>query len=130
MNGNNERIVSEIVSNLEKAWNAADGTGFAQPFAEDADFVNIRADHFHTRAVIAQGHQGIFDTIYKGSVVRYQLASVREISPKVLLAHVKATLRVPTGPMAGEMDALYSLVLVQNGNDWHIAAFHNTLVAK
>jgi uncharacterized protein (TIGR02246 family) len=130
MNGNNERIVSEIVSNLEKAWNVADGAGFAQPFAEDADFVNIRADHFHTRAAIAQGHQGIFDTIYKGSVVRYQLASVREISPKVLLAHVKATLRVPTGPMAGEMDALYSLVLVQNGNDWHIAAFHNTLVAK
>jgi uncharacterized protein (TIGR02246 family) len=130
MSGNNERMVSEIVSKLEKAWNAADGTGFAQAFAEDADFVNIRADHFHTRAVIAQGHQGIFDTIYKGSVVHYQLASVREISPKVLLAHVKATLKVPTGPMAGEMDALYSLALVRNGNDWHIAAFHNTLVAK
>ena len=130
MNDNDERMVSEIVSKLEKAWNAADGAGFAQAFAEDADFVNIRADHFRTRAVIAQGHQGIFDTIYKGSVVRYQLASVREISPKVLLAHVKATLKVPTGPMAGEMDALYSLVLVHNGNNWHIAAFHNTLVAK
>ena len=126
----NERMVSEIVSKLEKAWNAADGAGFAQAFAEDADFVNIRADHFRTRAVIAQGHQSIFDTIYKGSVVRYQMASVREISPKVLLAHVKATLKVPTGPMAGEIDALYSLVLVENGNDWHIAAFHNTLVAK
>ena len=130
MDSNDERMVSEIVSKLEKAWNAADGAGFAQPFAEDADFVNIRADHFHTRAVIAQGHQGIFDTIYKGSVVRYRLVSVREISPKVLLAHVKATLKVPTGPMAGEMDALYSLVLVQKGNDWQIAAFHNTLVAK
>jgi uncharacterized protein (TIGR02246 family) len=130
MSGTNERMVSEIVSKLEKAWNAADGAGFAQPFAEDADFVNIRADHFQTRDVIAKGHQGIFDTIYKGSVVRYQMASVREISPKVLLAHVKATLKVPTGPLAGEIDALYSLVLVQNGNDWHIAAFHNTLVAK
>jgi len=130
MSSNNERMVSEIVSKLEKAWNAADGAGFAQAFAEDADFVNIRADHFRTRAVIAQGHQSIFDTIYKGSVVRYQMASVREISPKVLLAHVKATLKVPTGPMAGEIDALYSLVLVENGNDWHIAAFHNTLVAK
>jgi uncharacterized protein (TIGR02246 family) len=129
MNGTNERMVSEIVSKLEKAWNAADGAGFAQPFAEDADFVNIRADHFQTRAVIAHGHQSIFDTIYKGSVVRYRVASVREISPKVLLAHVKATLKVPTGPLAGEIDALYSLVLVQNGNDWHIAAFHNTLVA-
>jgi len=130
MNVNDERMVSEIVAKLEKAWNAADGPGFAQPFAEDADFVNIRADHFRTREVIARGHQGIFDTIYKGSVVRYQMTSVREIAPRVLLAHVKATLKVPTGPLAGEYDALYSLVLVQNGNDWRIAAFHNTLVAK
>jgi uncharacterized protein (TIGR02246 family) len=130
MNGNNERIVSEIVSKLEKAWNAADGAAFAEPFAEDADFVNIRADHFQTRSVIAQGHQGIFDTIYKGSVVRYQVASVREISPKVLLAHVKATLKVPSGPLAGDIDALFSLVLIQKENDWCIAAFHNTLVAK
>jgi uncharacterized protein (TIGR02246 family) len=130
MNGDNERMVLELVSKLETAWNAADGAGFAQPFAEDADFVNIRADHFHTREVIAKGHQDIFDTIYKGSVVRYRLASVREISPKVLLAHVKATLKVPAGPLAGEIDALFSLVLVQNGNEWRIAAFHNTPVAK
>lgn len=129
MTGNNERIVSEIVSKLENAWNAADGAGFAQPFAEDADFVNIRADHFHTREVIAQGHQNIFDTIYKGSVVRYRAASVREISPKVLLAHVNATLKVPAGPLAGEIDALFSIVLVPVGNDWRITAFHNTLVA-
>jgi len=130
MNSGNEQIVSEIVLKLEMAWNAADGAAFAQQFAEDADFVNIRADHFHTREVIAQGHQSIFDTIYKGSVVRYQVDTVREISPQVLLAHVKAILKVPTGPLAGEYDALYSLVLVPKGTDWHIASFHNTLVAK
>jgi len=130
LDGNSGRIVSEIVSTLEKAWNSADGDGFARPFAEDADLVNIRADHFQSRKVIAQGHQNIFDTIYKGSVVRYQVASVLEISPMVILAHVKATLKVPTGPLAGEIDALYSIVLVQKGHDWHIAAFHNTLVAK
>src|SRR4051812_21202440 len=130
MNRNNEQMVSEIVSTLEKTWNAADGGGFAQPFAEDADFVNIRADHFRTRAVIAQGHQGIFDTIYKGSVVRYQVASVREISPKVLVAHVNARLKVPAGPLVGDIDALFSLVLVQDENEWRIAAFQNTLAAK
>ena len=129
MNSSNEQMVSEIVAKLEKAWNAADGAGFAQYFAEDADFVNIRADYFHTREVIAQGHQGIFDTIYKGSVVRYQMARVRELSPKVLLAHVHATLKVPTGPLAGELNSLFSMVLVQNG-DWRIASFQNTLVAK
>jgi uncharacterized protein (TIGR02246 family) len=58
-----EQIVSDIVRELEKAWNAADGEGFARPFAEDADFLNIRGEHFRTRANIARGHQSIFDTI-------------------------------------------------------------------
>ena len=32
-----ERIASDIVGELEKAWNAADGEGFGRAFAEDAD---------------------------------------------------------------------------------------------
>ena len=124
-----DRIVSDIVGELEKAWNAADGAAFARPFADDADFVNIRGDHFRTREVIAKGHQVIFDTMYKGSVVRYQATDVRAIAPGVLVAHAKATLTAPTGPLAGEHGSLSTLVLVQHDNDWRIAAFHNTLVA-
>jgi len=123
-----ERNVSDIVAALEKAWNAADGAGFARPFAEDADFVNIRGEHFRTRDAIAQGHQGIFNTIYKGSVVSLQVAGVRPVAPGVLLAHVKSTLKVPTGPLAGELSSLFTLVLVQDQDAWRIAAFHNTLV--
>ena len=105
-----------------------DGARFARPFAEDADFVNIRGEHLRTREVIAKGHQAIFDTIYAGSVVRYNVAGVRAIAPAVLLAHVRATLNAPTGPLAGEHRSLFTLVLVQDQNAWNIAAFHNTLV--
>ena len=124
-----DRIVSDIVGELEKAWNAADGAGFARPFADDADFVNIRGDHFRTREVIAKGHQVIFDTMYKGSVVRYHVTDMRAVTPEVLVAHVKSRLTAPTGPLAGEHGSLFTLVLVQRDNDWRIAAFHNTLVA-
>jgi uncharacterized protein (TIGR02246 family) len=128
MNSDDERIVSDLVAELEKAWNAADGARFARPFAEDADFVNIRGEHLRTREVIAKGHQAIFNTIYKGSVVRYQVAGVRAIAPAVLLAHVKSTLKAPTGPLAGEHSSLFTVVLVQEQNSWSIAAFHNTLI--
>ena len=128
MNSESERIVSDLVGELEEAWNAADGAGFARPFAEDADFVNIRGEHLRTREVIAKGHQAIFNTIYAGSVVRYQVTEVRSIAPAVLLAHVKATLKAPTGPLAGEHSSLFTLVLVQDRTAWRIAAFHNTLV--
>jgi uncharacterized protein (TIGR02246 family) len=56
MNSDGERIVSNLVGELEEAWNAADGAGFARSFAEDADFVNIRGEHVRTREVIAKGH--------------------------------------------------------------------------
>jgi uncharacterized protein (TIGR02246 family) len=128
MDFQNERVVSDVVSDLVKAWNAADGAAFARHFAEDADFVNIRGEHFQTREAIAMGHQRIFDTIYKGSVVQYQLTGVRAIAPGVLLAHVKSLLRAPTGPLAGEHRSLFTAVLVQDQQDWRIAAFHNTLV--
>lgn len=124
----NGRIVAEIVGDLERAWNAADGAGFARPFAEDADFVNIRGEHMRTRAVIGRGHQAIFDTIYKGSMVRYEVAQVRGIAPGVLLAHVKATLKAPSGPLAGEHASLFTLVLALDQEAWRIAGFHNTLV--
>jgi uncharacterized protein (TIGR02246 family) len=129
VNVNDERGVSDLVAELEKAWNAADGEGFARPFAEDADFVNIRGDHLRSREAIARGHQGIFDTIYKGSVVRFQVAAVRAIAPDVLLVHVKSTLKAPTGPLAGEHHSLFTAVLTRAPDGWRIAAFHNTLIA-
>jgi len=128
MNSDDERIVSDLVGELEEAWNAADGARFARPFAEDADFVNIRGEHLRTREVIAKGHQAIFNTIYAGSVVRYRVTRVRAIASAVLVAHVTATLKAPTGPLAGEHSSLFTLVLVQDGNAWRIAAFHNTLI--
>jgi uncharacterized protein (TIGR02246 family) len=128
MDSHGERIVSDLVSELEAAWNAADGTRFARPFAEDADFVNIHGEHFRTREAIAKGHHAIFNTIYHGSIVRYDVTGARAIAPAVLLAHVRSTLKAPTGPLAGEHNSMFSIVLVQDHDDWCITAFHNTLV--
>ena len=128
MNVDGERIVSDLIAELENAWNAGDGSAFAQPFAQDADFVNIRGEHFRTREAIAKGHQGILNTIYKGSVVRYQVTGVRAIAPGILLAHVKTTLKAPTGPLVGDHRSLFTVVLEQGQDAWRIAAFHNTLI--
>jgi uncharacterized protein (TIGR02246 family) len=116
------------VKELEDAWNAADGARFGKPFTEDADFVTIRAEHLRTREAIAKGHQGIFDTIYKGSTVRYELVSARPVAPGVAVAHVKTELNAPTGPLAGKHNSLFTIVLVLQQTDWRIAAFHNTLI--
>lgn len=129
MNPEGLEILSAIAAELARAWNAGDGAAFGAPFAEDADFVTVRGEHFRTRAVIARGHQAIFDSIYKGSSLQFQVAAVRALTPAVLVGHVRGTLQAPSGPMAGTQASLATLVLVERHGAWEIAAFHNLAVA-
>ena len=120
----------DLVAHLEAAWNAADGAAFGAEFTDDAAFVDIRGSRHRGRAAIAAGHQGIFDSIYRGSTVQYDVESVDQLGDDVTLAHVHAILDCPTGPMAGTNHARFTVVLVREGDVWQAKAFHNTLVAS
>jgi uncharacterized protein (TIGR02246 family) len=122
--------LDRIVGQLEAAWNAMDGAAFAAPFAGDADFVNIRGEHFRGRQAIAAGHAAIFRTIYAGSSNRYAVEAARLLRPDVALVHVHAVLNVPQGPLAGRHTARFSLVCTKQNDAWEIAALHNTLEAQ
>lgn len=119
--------IADVVQKLEAAWNAGDGPAFAASMAPDADFVNVRAEHFRGREAIATGHAGIFRTIYAGSTNRYVLETARLLTPDIALVHVRATLDVPAGPLAGWHSALFSMVLRRGSSGWLIVSFHNTL---
>ena len=119
--------IEKMVDGLQAAWNAGDGEAFASTFAEDADFVNIRAEHMRTRPVIASGHAAIFKSIYAGSTTRLTIEGVRLLRPDVALVHVRSMLDAPQGPLAGRHTARFSMVLTRENGGWHIDAFHNTL---
>src|SRR4051794_16997519 len=108
----------DIVGRLERAWNAGDGDAFAEPFAEDADFVTVRGEYYRTREGVAHGHRVIFSTIYKDSTNQIELLRARTIGGGLILAHARARLSVPAGPLAGEHRAVMSLVLVPVERGW------------
>ena len=115
---------------LERAWNAADGQGYGAPFAAEADFVNVRGEHHRGGPdYIGQAHQGIFDSIYAGSSVHYEVDVARTLAPGAVLAVASATLDAPTGPLQGISHARITVVLTEQEGRWVISAFHNTLVA-
>lgn len=116
-----------LVARLQAAWEAMDGNAFGAPFATDADFVNIRGEHFRGRAAIAAGHAAIFRTIYAGSTTRMTVEEARLLRPDVMLVVVHSILDAPSGPLAGQHGARFSMVLTRSGSEWEIAAFHNTL---
>ena len=131
MTPEDRKAIEAIVATLEAAWNAGDARAFASQFAVDADFVNIRAEHFTGREAIAIGHEHIFRTIYAGSINRLTLESVRYVGVGVALAHVRAALEAPAGPMAGSNGAIFSLVLTCEAvGRWRIDSLHNTLAPR
>lgn len=119
--------LDRVAQSLAAAWNAADGAAFGRWFTEDADFVNILAMHLVGRATISQQHQLIFDGIYRGSRNTFKVAKTRKVSDSVVVALFEAHLRVPEGPMAGDLDTLATAVLIRDSSGWHIASFQNTL---
>lgn len=124
-----DRIARDIAARLEDAWNAADAAAFAQAFAADADFVDIRGEHHRGRQAIEAGHAGIFASVYRGSRIRYRVTDARPLANGVILVHSTGELDAPSGPMAGTHRAVQTLVLVRDGSEWRIAAFHNTMAA-
>jgi uncharacterized protein (TIGR02246 family) len=124
-------IAAPIVQRMEESWNAADGGAFGALFAHEMDFVNVRGEHHRgDGAYIGRAHQGLFDSIYAGSTVRYQLDMARELAPGLILAVASATLEVPHGPMQGVNNARITMVIAAQGDDWRVTAFHNTLVME
>ena len=119
--------IETLVASLEAAWNAGDADAFSAPFTADADFVNIRAEHYRGRAAVAAGHAAILRTVYAGSTNHYTVETARLLHADVALVHVEAVLDVPSGPLAGRTRALFSMVLVRVALAWQIASFHNTI---
>ncbi|HWT07343.1 MAG TPA: SgcJ/EcaC family oxidoreductase [Xanthomonadales bacterium] len=117
-----------IAAALTAAWNAADAAAFANQFATDADFVNIFATHVAGRSEIEQLHKTVFDTIYKGSRNTFTVEEIRALGEHAAVAHIRAHLHVPSGPLTGEISTLATAVLVQDRHGWLIDAFQNTRV--
>ena len=47
-----------------------------------------------------------------------------------ILAVATSTLDAPSGPLQGIHTAHFTMVIAEQGDDWAITAFHNTLVAE
>ena len=125
-------IAQDILKTLENGWNNANGTAFAQSFADSSEFVDIRGSLHQnaTRQYLGEAHQGVFMSIYKDSKISYSLVQAQMIDENTILANAKAALDAPAGPLAGKSASTISMIIIKSGNDWKIRAFHNTLVVK
>ncbi len=116
-----------VIKKMEEAWNAGDANGFAAPMSENVDFITIRADHLRGRQAVVDSHIDVLSTFYAGSTNHFDVESVRQLRDGVVLAHVRAVLESPSGPLEGRHEATYSLVVLREGDQWEATSFHITL---
>jgi uncharacterized protein (TIGR02246 family) len=128
MSTNPTTIAAQNFEQMQKAWNRADGQAFGAVFADDSDFVDIRGEHHRGNGAIGEGHQAIFDSIYAGSKVCYQVDVVRTVVPGCILAVASATLDAPSGPLQGRNQSRITAVIADQGDRWAVTSFHNTIV--
>ena len=124
-----ENKVTGMVAELEAAWNAADGSRFAAPFAEDADFIHVLGGRGRGRASIADAHSRLFETIYRDSRVSFRLDSQRTIGPTVV-ALLEQKLSFQLDGRSQSMTCRPTLVLERSDDALAIVLMHNTRVAE
>jgi len=121
-----EAAILELFDRQAIAWERADAGLFASAFAEDADFINITATPLRDRQEIAQHHEKLWATIYKGSKGTRTSFRVRFIHPDVAAVETEVTLKF--GEEERHAHAL--AVAVRNDGRWEIAALHNMLALR
>jgi uncharacterized protein (TIGR02246 family) len=125
-----EQAVAELVSEVEQAWNTHDMRRFADCFAEDADFVNVRGWWWRGRGEIERNHALLHETIFRDSSIELERAATKEIGSGVIVAHVKWSMvdHQAGGPeqTAGPRVGIWSWVIRDQDGRSEIVSSHNT----
>ena len=130
MNPADEQALREMVAKLEAAWNSANVNAWSSLFAEDVDFIHILGVHYSGRSAVEHGHRVIWDTIYKGSVVKYAVEKIRPAGADVAVVFVVGELTFFDNGVERHIKARPTMTVQRAGAGWEIAVFQNTLVAE
>jgi uncharacterized protein (TIGR02246 family) len=119
--------VHNVLAKLGESWRSGDGSAFAAPFAQDAEYITATGDRLAGRQEIADMHQRIFDGIFKGSRLGGSLQRTMRVSSDVVLVQSIGGIL-----LAGETDGavkpngISTTVLAKRDGSWQIVSFQNT----
>jgi uncharacterized protein (TIGR02246 family) len=123
-----KEAVNGLMGRLGDAWERGDGKAYGLVFAEDAQYVTAPGERLYGRESIANSHQHIFDTIFKGTKLgRNYPVRYRSVTPDVVLVEGSGAVLFP-----GEVEAsvppngLMTMIVAKQKGQWQIVSFQNT----
>jgi uncharacterized protein (TIGR02246 family) len=127
-----EVAIRKVIVEMTDGFNSHDGKAATRMYAPDARFVSVRGDMMNGQAEIEKGLSAILSSRAKNATQRTMDVTVRFIRPDVALANVTNELSglvAPDGHGLPSHQELSLRVFVKDAGIWHVAAFHNTMVA-
>ena len=128
-----EAAVRNMIQDEIAAWNAGDAATFARHFATDGTFTNIRGQFFTGRKDFTERHDFIFKGIYRGTTMKQDIISLKFVRPDVAVVETLTAVIAIQKPLpgmsveaSGRLRSRLLQVMVKDGGEWKIAAFHNT----
>jgi uncharacterized protein (TIGR02246 family) len=128
-----EAVVRNIVQEEIAAWNSGDAVAYSHHFAVDGTFTNIRGEFFTGREIFIQKHDNLFKGPFHGSRLKADIVSLKFVRPDVVVVEVLTSVtgipKLFPGTNTDEKGRLRTRllqVLVKDGGEWKIAAYHNT----
>ena len=123
-----EQLLS-LYKRLLRAWNARDADAFAATFAEDGCSVGFDGSSVSGRLEIAKSLRGIFKDHQTASYVA-GVREIRQLAAEVLLIRSEVGMAPPgKSELNPELNAIQSIVAIEQGAELRIALLHNTPAA-
>jgi uncharacterized protein (TIGR02246 family) len=128
-----EAAVRNIVQEEITAWNSGDAAAYSRHFAADGTFTNIRGEFFIGREPFIQKHDNLFKGPFHGSSLKQDIVSLKFVRPDVAVVEVLTSVTgIPklfpgtNTDDKGRLRTRLLQVVVKNGGEWKITAYHNT----
>jgi len=129
--GSDESAIRRLVLAVPQTMNHQDWKGFANLFADDADWINVVGMFWHGKENVVKAHAAYGPTVFRNGGFSYSGMVIREVTPDVAIVVVTETSAkeqvAPDGvtklpPGQGRL----SFVVVKRKGEWKITFGHNT----
>jgi len=128
-----EIAVRNIIQEEISAWNSGDATAYSRHFAADGTCTNIRGELFTGREAFIQRHDYLFKAPFHGSTLKQDVVSLRFVRADVAVVEVLTSVtgiqKLSPGTNTDDKGRLRTRllqVMVKEGGEWKIVAYHNT----
>jgi uncharacterized protein (TIGR02246 family) len=128
-----ETEIRKIIQEEVTAWNAGDAIAYSNNFAAEGTCTNIRGQFFTGRQAFLERHEYLFKGPFRGSKLKQHIVSLKFVRPDVAIVEVLTSVtgiqQLSAGTNTDDKGRLRTRllqVMVKDGSEWKIAAYHNT----